>query len=114
MSRQPGDMRPRPPERPNGATPTGGPDRSWRWVLMALAAVVLVAFLVSNLMSATQAPSVAYSQFVTELEHGQVKTAQVNSNSGEIVFHDASGLEYQTQGPPRPPTCPKSASCRNI
>ena len=73
MSRQPGDMRSRQPDRSNGNNPPTGPDRSWRWVLMALAAVVLVAFLVSNLMSATQAPTVKYSQFVNELQHGLVK-----------------------------------------
>ena len=99
MSRQPGDMRSRPPDRPNGTTPPAGPDRSWRWVLMALAAVVLVAFLVSNLMSATQAPTVKYSVFVNQLTHGQIKSAEVNSNNGVIQFTSTSGLVYQTQGP---------------
>jgi len=66
---------------------------------MALAAVVLVAFLVSNLMSATQAPTVKYSVFVNELTHGLVKSAEVNSNNGVIQFTATNGLLYQTQGP---------------
>ena len=99
MSRQPGDMRSRQPDRSNGNNPPAGPDRSWRWVLMALAAVVLVAFLVSNLMSATQAPTVKYSAFVNELEHGLVKSAEVNSNNGVIQFTGTNGALYQTQGP---------------
>jgi cell division protease FtsH len=66
---------------------------------MALAAVVLVAFLVSNLMSATQAPTVKYSAFVNELEHGLVRSAEVNSNNGVIQFTGTNGLLYQTQGP---------------
>ena len=99
MSRQPGDMRSRPPDRPNGTNQPTGPDRSWRWVLMALAAVVLVAFLVSNLMSATQAPTVKYSDFVNELQHGLVRSAEVNSNNGVIQFTGTNGALYQTQGP---------------
>ena len=94
MSRQPGDMRSRPPDRPNGTTPPAGPDRSWRWVLMALAAVVLVAFLVSNLMSATQAPTVKYSVFVNQLTHGQLRSAEVNSNNGVIQFTSTSGPRF--------------------
>jgi cell division protease FtsH len=66
---------------------------------MALAAVVLVAFLVSNLMSATQAPTVKYSAFVNELTHGLVRSAEVNSNNGVIQFTATNGLLYQTQGP---------------
>jgi len=66
---------------------------------MALAAVVLVAFLVSNLMSATQAPTVKYSAFVNELEHGLVRSAEVNSNNGVIQFTGTNGVLYQTQGP---------------
>ena len=92
-------MRSRQPDRSNGNNPPTGPDRSWRWVLMALAAVVLVAFLVSNLMSATQAPTVKYSQFVNELQHGLVRSAEVNSNNGVIQFTGTNGALYQTQGP---------------
>jgi cell division protease FtsH len=99
MSRQPGDLKPRSPDRQNGATPGSGPDRSWRWVLMVLIAVVALAVLVSNVMSATSPPTVKYSQFVTELQNGQVNSAQINSNNGEIQFTDANGNVYQTQGP---------------
>ena len=49
---------------------------------MVLIAVVALAVLVSNVMSATSPPTVKYSQFTTELENGQVSSAQVNSNSG--------------------------------
>ena len=43
MSRQPGDMRSRPPDRQNGAPGSSGPDRSWRWALMVLLGVVVLA-----------------------------------------------------------------------
>src|SRR5271170_6340256 len=99
MSRQPGDMKPRQSDRQNGGSPTGGPDRSWRWVLMVLIAVVALAVLVSNVMSATSPPTVKYSQFLTELKSGQVSSAQVNANSGEIQFQTSNGSVYETQGP---------------
>ena len=66
---------------------------------MVLIAVVVLAVLVSNVMSATSPPTVKYSQFVTELQNGQVNSAQINSNNGEIQFTDANGNVYQTQGP---------------
>jgi cell division protease FtsH len=100
MSRQPGDMRSRPPDRQNGATPGTGPDRSWRWALMVLLGVVVLAVLVSSVMSEQSNPSVSYSQFLTELEHGEVTKAQVNSNTGAITFVGPNGVSYDTQGPP--------------
>ena len=100
MSRQPGDMRSRPPDRQNGAQPGTGPDRSWRWALMVLLGVVVLAVLVSSVMSEQSSPSVSYSQFLTELEHGEVTKAQVNSNTGAITFVGPNGTSFDTQGPP--------------
>ena len=100
MSRQPGDMRSRPPDRQNGAPQGTGPDRSWRWALMVLLGVVVLAVLVSSVMSEQSNPSVTYSQFLTELEHGEVAKAQVNSNTGAITFVGPNGASFDTQGPP--------------
>ncbi len=66
---------------------------------MVLIAVVALAVLVSNVMSATSPPTVKYSQFLTELKSGQVSSAQVNANSGEIQFQTSNGSVYETQGP---------------
>ena len=100
MSRQPGDMKSRPPDRQNGAPQGTGPDRSWRWALMVLLGVVVLAVLVSSVMSEQSSPSVSYSQFLTELEHGEVAKAQVNSNTGAITFVGPNGASFDTQGPP--------------
>jgi cell division protease FtsH len=100
MSRQPGDMRSRPPDRQNGAPGGSGPDRSWRWALMVLLGVVVLAVLVSSVMSEQSSPTVSYSQFLSELEHGEVAKAQVNSNTGAITFIGPNGVSYDTQGPP--------------
>jgi cell division protease FtsH len=98
MSRQPGDLRPRPPSQPNGQAPLG-PDRSWRWVIGALILIVVLAFLVSNVMSQAQPQSVPYSQFLHELTSHQIRKAQVNSGSGAIQFTLTSGAQLETQGP---------------
>src|SRR5580658_8431092 len=100
MSRQPGDMRSRQPDRSNGAPGSTGPDRSWRWALMVLLGVVVLAVLVSSVMSQSSDPTVSYSQFLSELEHGQVTKAQVNSNTGAITFVGPGDAAFQTQGPP--------------
>jgi cell division protease FtsH len=100
MSRQPGDMKSRPPDRQNGTPQGTGPDRSWRWALMVLLGVVVLAVLVSSVMSEQSNPSVSYSQFLTELEHGEVTKAQVNSNTGAITFVGPNGASFDTQGPP--------------
>ncbi|HET9060403.1 MAG TPA: ATP-dependent metallopeptidase FtsH/Yme1/Tma family protein, partial [Acidimicrobiales bacterium] len=99
MSRQPGDMRPRPPDRQNGGGMPMGPDRSWRWVAAALLAIVVLALLVSNVMSATQPQTVSYGRFITELEHHQVTRAVVSGNSGLVTFTTHDGTQYETQGP---------------
>jgi len=99
MSRPPGNLGQRQPDRPNSNMPTGVPDRSWRWVLGALVAVVVLALVVSNLAASTQPQSVSYSTFLSELSHSQVTKAQVNTNTGAIVFTTTAGNEFQTQGP---------------
>ena len=66
---------------------------------MVLIAVVALAVLVSNVMSATSPPTVKYSQFVTELQSGQVNSAQVNANNGEIQFQDVQRQRLPDAGP---------------
>ncbi|MHB1498181.1 MAG: ATP-dependent zinc metalloprotease FtsH [Acidimicrobiales bacterium] len=100
MSRPPGNLPQRQPnQQNNGNMPTGMPDRSWRWVLGALLAVVVLALVVSNLMASTQPSTVSYSSFLHELQGGQVQKAQVNTNTGSIVFMTTSGTQFATQGP---------------
>jgi cell division protease FtsH len=99
MSRPPGNLPQRQPDRQNGNTPTGMPDRSWRWVLGALLAIVVLALVVSNVMASTQPSTVAYSTLLNDLKSGQVTKAQVNTNTGAIVFTTTSGVAYATQGP---------------
>ena len=98
MSRQPGDLRPRQPDRPNGGMPMG-PDRSWRWVAGALLAIIVLALLVSNVMATTQPQTVSYSQFMNQLRAHQVAKAIVNNNTGAIAYTMKSGTQLQVQGP---------------
>src|SRR5579875_174499 len=99
MSRQPGDLRPRPPDRPGGGPPLGAPDRSWRWALMVVLAVVALAIMVSTVVTAPSPPSVPYTQFITWVKDGNVKEATVNAQTGAIQFTTEDGTTYQSAGP---------------
>ena len=63
---------------------------------MVLLGVVVLAVLVSSVMSEQSSPTVSYSQFLSELEHGEVTKAQVNSNTGAITFLGPNGVSYDT------------------
>ncbi|HTW07181.1 MAG TPA: ATP-dependent zinc metalloprotease FtsH [Acidimicrobiales bacterium] len=98
MSRQPGDMRQRPQDRPNGGGQVG-PDRSWRWVLGALLAILLLIFLVTTVTANEQPPSVNWGVFMSELTQHEVKKATVNTTTGDVTFTTTAGVVEQTQGP---------------
>ncbi|MGC8626033.1 MAG: ATP-dependent zinc metalloprotease FtsH [Acidimicrobiales bacterium] len=99
MSRQPGDLRQRPSDRPGGGTPLGTPDRSWRWVLMVVLAVVALAIMVSTVVTAPSPSSVPYTQFLSLVESGHVKQATINAQTGAIQFTATDGTTYQSAGP---------------
>ncbi|HTV12834.1 MAG TPA: ATP-dependent zinc metalloprotease FtsH [Acidimicrobiales bacterium] len=96
MSRPPGDLR---PDRPNNAGATGGPDRSWRWVIGALVLIILLVVLASGVVTQQQPPTVSWGAFQTQLEQHHIYKAQINTTSGVITFTTDKGVQEQTQGP---------------
>jgi cell division protease FtsH len=74
----------------------GTPDRSWRWVIIVVGALVAL-LAVSTIMTATSTPTVSYSRFLAELERGQVEQATVDNQTGAIQFKDVNGLTYATE-----------------
>jgi cell division protease FtsH len=66
---------------------------------MAVVGVMVLAILVSTTLSQQAPPAVKYSQFITSLEHGEVRSAVVNTNTGSISFTTTAGVQEQTQGP---------------
>jgi cell division protease FtsH len=102
MSRQPGDLRPRGPEqRPNGGAggPTPPPERSWRWGVLALAVIVLLAFVFSTVLSRPTTQTQSYGQFNAALHSKQVQSATVDNNSGHINYTSTGGTKYSVNGP---------------
>jgi len=91
-------MRQRPQDRPNGGGQVG-PDRSWRWVLGALLAILLLIFLVTTVTANEQPPSVNWGVFMSELTQHEVKKATVNTTTGDVTFTTTAGVVEQTQGP---------------
>jgi len=92
-------MRPRQPDRPNGNAPAGGPDHSWRWVLGALLAILVLIFLLTNVVAQEQPTTVNWGVFVSELQAHQIEKAQLNTNSGVVTFTKSNGVVEQAQGP---------------
>src|ERR1700694_213299 len=80
MSRQPGDMRPGRPDRPDRPPSQIGPDRNWRWVAIVLAALIVIAFLLSKPFATKGATPKTYSDFATAVSAKQVQTATVNND----------------------------------
>src|SRR5579875_472457 len=97
MSRQPGDLGPRGPERagPGGA----GTDRSWRFVLMVVLSLVVVVLLIGLALPRNGPATVSYGKFTTELNAHQLKKVSYDQQNGLLEFTTTSGQTYQAQGP---------------
>jgi cell division protease FtsH len=101
MSRQPGDLRPGRPTGPGGGQQQGtGPDRSWRWVAVAILAVLALAILVPNLLSPTGPSTQSYNTFVSELQAGKVQTVKVNNSTGATTITLTNNQTYQVTSVP--------------
>ena len=95
------------PDRPQGARPgekkTGG-SPSLRWVPWIVLALIAAAFLVSSLASSSSSKAdLTYSEFVTAVDNGNVKSIEFNKSTGEIngVFTEPQGgkKEFTSSGP---------------
>jgi cell division protease FtsH len=96
-----------PPERPQGQRPgerKPGGSPSLRWIPWIVLALIAAAFLVSSLASSSSSKAdLTYSEFVTQVEDGNVKSIEFNKSSGEIngVFDSPVGgkKEFTSSGP---------------
>ncbi|HKH88368.1 MAG TPA: ATP-dependent zinc metalloprotease FtsH, partial [Acidimicrobiales bacterium] len=96
MSRQPQDMRPGGQGRPGSGSP--GMDQPWRWAL-ALAAVVVLALLVSSLLHSSTATPLRYSTFLNDVHHNAVASANYDNTNALITGQLRNGQSYTTTGP---------------
>src|SRR5688572_21636693 len=88
MSRQAPDLRPggRPPndrqQPPRLPGTPGGGDQSWRWLLIVLGGLVIVALILSPFFNDTARTELSYSELRAKVSEGRVKTATVDNASG--------------------------------
>ncbi len=99
MSSQPPNMRPNGPDRPGSRRPLGGGDQSWRWAVIVLVILVVVALLIPSLFSKSQSQKIDYTQFISDVNGGQVATASIDNSTGVISGNLNNGTSYTTDGP---------------
>ncbi|MGH9300632.1 MAG: ATP-dependent zinc metalloprotease FtsH [Acidimicrobiales bacterium] len=101
MSPQPPDPR---PDRPGGrsgpgAPGTRGPEQNWRWVVVVLFGLVLAALLLPPLFSSTARSTFSYSQYMSDVNAGQVGNANINNTTGNITGKLKDGTAFTVSGP---------------
>jgi cell division protease FtsH len=92
-------MRPGRPDRPDRPPSQIGPDRNWRWVAIVLAALIVIAFLLSKPFATKGPTPKTYSDFTTAVANKQIQTATVNNDTGKITYTDVTGKKYTISGP---------------
>jgi len=75
------------------------PTSNWRWVAVVLATIAILVLALSSMSKGTSATSQSYTAFEKALTSGQVVAAQVNKDTGHIVYTDSSGQQFSVQGP---------------
>jgi cell division protease FtsH len=106
MSRQPPDPRPggRPNERPPSRLPGApGGDQSWRWLLIVLGGLVIVALILSPFFNNKTSKTLSYSELRAAVDAGQVKSAEVDNTTGRITGQLKDGTRYISEGPAQLP-----------
>jgi cell division protease FtsH len=101
MSRPPSELRPDGPDRSQRNRPGAGRgnDQSWRWAIIVLLALVVAALLLPNLFSSSQSQQLDYTQFIGDVNAGQVSTATVDNSTGKITGQLKDGTSYTVSGP---------------
>jgi len=77
---------------------TRGPSSWPRWTIWVLIGVLAAAFLVPSLWPSNDGDSLTYTEFIAEVEDGNVKTADINTGSGKITGELTNDDKYNTSG----------------
>jgi cell division protease FtsH len=101
MSRPPSDLRPERPERPGRGRPggTSGPDPGWRWAVIVLLGLVVLALVLPNLFSQGQSQQLSYTTFISDVNAHKVSSATIDNSSGKITGNLTDGTSYTVSGP---------------
>src|SRR6185312_13193547 len=97
MSRQGQD--PKPGRSDRSGLGSGGPDQNWRWAVLVLLALVAAAFILPGVFSHSQKTQLSYTQYLSDVQAKQVKTADVSNDTGVITGTLTDGTSYTVSGP---------------
>ncbi len=76
-----------------------GPEQSWRWGVLVLLGLVVVAFALTTFLRGAPSTKVNFSQFMSDLTSHQVSSANVNNSTGQVTGTLSNGTSYTTNGP---------------
>lgn len=69
-----------------------------KWGFWIIAGVALAALLVPSLWPSNDGEGLTYTEFINQVEAGNIETADVNTGSGKITGDFAAGGSYNTSG----------------
>src|SRR3954471_6929362 len=104
MSPQPPPPPPQGPREPRAPQGRSGGLSSWpRWSIYVLLGLVAAAFLLPALFSGSDGVDLQYSQFLQQVQNGNVKSIEWNNENGHINGEFADGAKFSSTGLPSPP-----------
>lgn len=98
MSRQIPEMRPRGNEKGGKILP-GGPDQSWRWIVLVLVTLLAVAFVYASIFTPKTTKQLSYDTFLQDAQAKQVVNAVIDNSNGKITGKLSDGTVYTVNGP---------------
>jgi cell division protease FtsH len=93
-----GSVPPPPPDRSRAPKPPKAGAPFPRWAVWAIAGVALMFLLGSQLLNVNSKSPIAYSDFISRIEKGEVKSVKINNNNGIITGKLKMGEEFSTTG----------------
>src|SRR6202167_5769958 len=81
---------------PQQGQPSG---QNWRWLWGVLAIGIVAILLAVGTIKTNSAKSVSYTNFLKDVQSGQVSTAQISNSNGVITGKLKDGTSYTVQGP---------------
>ncbi|MDY7102865.1 MAG: ATP-dependent zinc metalloprotease FtsH [Actinomycetota bacterium] len=92
---------PTPPQRQNkGSGSSGRQESGWpKWSIWILLGLVVAALFLPSQLDRSSSESLAYSDFLDDVEAGEVESFEFNNNNGDITATYSDGEERTTTGP---------------
>jgi cell division protease FtsH len=91
---------PKPPPRPDQGGEGGRKGaRGWpRWLLWVVAGLLLATILVPSLLPDDKGDELPYTEFISQVEDGNVASVEINNGNGDISGEFVDGTKFTTTG----------------